>query len=103
MATPPLDISPQTSTHTSTTSAAGRARRSLWVLVAVGVLASGSLNAALSTDTGPLTGARVAASGLVLVASVVLAARVMFAIERARRRGSDQPSRKGSPPTGRDR
>ena len=89
-----------TSTHTAT---ARRASRSLWVLLGIGVLASGSLNAALSADTGPFTGARVAASGLVLVASVVLAARVMFAIERARRRGSEQPSRKGGPPTGRDR
>lgn len=81
MATPSL--------HASTSRRAGL---SLWVLVGVGVLASGSLRAALSADTGPSTGVRVAASGLVLVASVVLAARVMFAIERARRRGSDQPS-----------
>ena len=83
MATPSL----HTWTHTPTSR---RASRSLWVLVGVAVLASGSLRAALSADTGPFTGARVATSGLVLVAAVVLAARVMFAIERARRRGSDQ-------------
>jgi len=35
------------------------------------------------------TGARVAASGLVLVASVALAARVLLAIERARRRSAE--------------
>lgn len=35
------------------------------------------------------TGLRGAVSGLVLVGSVVLAARVMFALERARRRVAD--------------
>jgi hypothetical protein len=88
MATPSL--------HTSTrTSSSRRAGRSLWVLVGVGVLASGSLSAALSADTGPITGTRVAASGLMLVASVVLAARVMFAIERARRRGHTEAGKGG--------
>ena len=86
MATPSL----HTSTRASITSRSRRAGRSRWVLVGVAVLASGSLRAALSAETSPLTGARVAASGLVLVVAVVLAARVMFAIERARRRGSDQ-------------
>jgi hypothetical protein len=83
MATPSL--------HTSTSRRAGR---SLWILVGVSVLAAGSLSAALAADAGPWSGLRVAVSGLILVCSVVLAARVMFAIERARRRGSDQQSRK---------
>ena len=90
MATPSL--------HSSTSRRAGR---SLWVLVVVGVLASGSLSAALSAHTGAFTGARVAASGLVLVASVVLAARVMFAIERARRWKSDRRSGETVAPAGR--
>ena len=67
-----------------------RAARSLWVLVVLAVLASGSLSAAVSGEAGPLMGARVAVSGLVLVVCVVLAARVMTAVERARRRGTTQ-------------
>ena len=63
-----------------------RAVRSLWGLVVVAVLASGSLSAALTAQPGPITGARVAASGLLLLVSVLLASRVMFALERARRR-----------------
>ena len=61
------------------------ARRSFWVLVLVAVLASGSLSAALASDPGPLVGLRVAGSGLVLVASIALAARVMAALDRAHR------------------
>ena len=68
-----------------------RAVRSLWILVGTAVLASGSLNAALTAGTAPRTGLRVALSGLVLVVSVVLAARVLFALERARRRLADDP------------
>jgi len=63
-----------------------RARRSFWLLVAVAVLASGGLNAALLAPSGPLTGLSVAASGLILLASLTLAARVMVALEHARRR-----------------
>ena len=62
-----------------------RARRSFLVLALVAVLASGSLSAALASDPGPLVGLRVAASGLVLVASIALAARVMVALDRAHR------------------
>jgi apolipoprotein N-acyltransferase len=58
----------------------------LWLLVVLAVFASGSLSAAVTAKAGALTGARVAASGVVLMACVVLAARVMFALERARRR-----------------
>jgi hypothetical protein len=62
-----------------------RAVRSLWILVGVAVMASGSLSAALTTRAGAVTGMRVAMSGLILLISVVLAARVLFALERARR------------------
>lgn len=74
------------------TSPSRRAVRSLWILVGIAVLAAGSLSAALTAGSAPLTGLRVAVSGLVLVGSVVLAARVMFALERARRRVVDDQS-----------
>lgn len=67
------------------TGPARRARRSFWVLVLVAVLASGSLSVALASDPGPLVGLGVTASGLVLVASIALAARVMGALDRVHR------------------
>jgi hypothetical protein len=73
----------------TTASTPQRAARSLWLLVGVAVLASGSVSTALTAHSGPFTGVRVAASGLVLVASVALAARVLLAIERARRRSAE--------------
>lgn len=57
-----------------------------WILVAVAVLATGALSSALTATPSPLTGLRVAASGLILLGSLTLAARVMIALERARRR-----------------
>ncbi len=66
-----------------------RARRSFWILVLVAVLASGSLSAALASDPGHLVGLRVAVSGVVLLASVILAMRAMGALERAHRRASN--------------
>ena len=66
--------------------ASRRALRSWWVLVALAVVAAGSLSSALAAPTGSWTGVRVAGSGLVLVLTVGLAARVMAAMDRARRR-----------------
>ena len=63
------------------------ARRSFWVLTLVAMAATGSLSAALAAAPSARTGVWVAASGLVLTAAVTLAARVMVASERARRRG----------------
>ncbi len=63
-----------------------RAHRSFWVLLCVAVLATGSLSSALALPPGPLAGLRVAASGVVLVVAVALAARVLVVAERARRR-----------------
>ena len=60
-----------------------RPRRSFWILVVVAILAAGSLSSAIPARPSPLTGLRVGASGLVLVASVLLAARVYAAIDRA--------------------
>ena len=77
------------SPHTNSTR---RAVRSLWILVAIAVLAAGSLSTALTAGSAPLTGLRVAVSGLVLVGSVVLAARVLLALERAHRRVAEDQS-----------
>lgn len=76
-----------------------RARRSFWTLLLVAVLASGSLSAALSSDPGHVVGLRVAVSGVVLIAAIILAARVMGALERARRPTDTLP---GPPTTAHD-
>ena len=68
--------------------ASHRARRSFWLLVTVAVLAAGVLTSALSAAPGPVTGLRVAASGVVLVVSLILATRVMLALDRARKRSA---------------
>lgn len=64
-----------------------RARRSFWVLTMVAVVATGSISAALAARPGALTGLRVAISGLVLTAAVMLAARILFVLGGIRRRG----------------
>lgn len=63
-----------------------RARRSFWSLVVIAALATGSLSIALNNQAGPSTGVQVALSGTVVLVSLALAARVMIALERARRR-----------------
>jgi hypothetical protein len=67
-------------------SALQRARRRFWLLLVTAALSAGSLSSALAAPPGPFTGLRVASSGLVLLVSLTLAARVMIAIERARKR-----------------
>lgn len=62
-----------------------RAYRSFWLLVGVSVLAIGSLSSALTAPSSPVTGIRVAVSGLILIASLTLTTRVMTALARARR------------------
>ena len=59
-----------------------RARRWLVLLVLIAVAAAGSLSAALASPSGPLTGLRVAASGLALIGATGLAARVLIALDR---------------------
>ena len=71
---------------TETTHSPRRPLRSFWILTLVAIAAAGSLGAALAAPRGALAGVRVAMSGLVLVAAVTLAARVMVFHERARRR-----------------
>lgn len=69
-----------------------RAQRSFWLLVAVAVLAIGALSSALAAQPSPLTGVGVAASGLILIASLAFAARVQVALERARPRARRIPN-----------
>ena len=66
-------------------SASQKVTRRFWQLVAVTVLATGSLTSALAAPPSPLTGLRVAISGLVLIASLTLTVRVVIAVERARK------------------
>ena len=62
-----------------------KAQRSFWILLAVAVLATGSLSSSLTATPSPTTGLRVAVSGLITLVSVTLAVRVMIALGRARR------------------
>ena len=62
-----------------------RARATFWVLVGTAALFMGLLSSGLSRPPGPLTGLLVATSGAVVLVSVALAARVMIALDRARR------------------
>ena len=75
--------------------ASQRARRSFWLLVAIAVLTAGVLTSALSAAPGPITGLRVAASGVVLITALTVATRLMLALDRARKR-----ARAGQAPTG---
>ncbi len=65
---------------------ARRALWSFWILILVAIAAGGSLRAALTAESGALTGVRVALSGLVLLVALTLAARIVVFHERARRR-----------------
>ncbi len=65
-----------------------RPRRAFWVLLAIAVLAMGSLSSSLARPPGTWTGLTVAASGVVLLLASTLACRVMLALERRRRRES---------------
>ena len=58
--------------------------RSMSLLVSL-VLATGALTSALAAPPSPITGLRVGISGLVLIASLTLTVRVVFAVERARK------------------
>lgn len=62
-----------------------RARTAFWTLVGIAALAMGAPSSGLAKDPGPLTGLLVAISGAVVVLSLALAARVMIAVDRARR------------------
>lgn len=57
----------------------GRARRWLWGLTAVAIVATGVLSHALTADPSPVTGLEVTSSGLVLTLSLAMAARILIA------------------------
>jgi hypothetical protein len=67
------------------------------MLVVIAALAMGVLSAALKADPSPATGAAVAVSGGVLAVSLALAARVLLALDHARRSALQQPLA-GQPP-----
>lgn len=67
-----------------------RVRRTFWVLVAVAVVATGSLSRALTADPGPATGVAVALAGLVALAAVGLALRILVVTGRAGRLDPDR-------------
>ena len=73
---------------TSRTAIGRRARIAFWTLVGIAALSMGALSSGLSRDPGPLTGLLVATSGAVVLVSLALAARVMIALDRARRAAS---------------
>lgn len=60
-----------------------RARRSFWVLLVVSVVAAGSLTNALAAAPSPATGLRGGTSALILLTTILLAARVHLAVDRA--------------------
>lgn len=68
-----------------------RALRSLWILLAVSMVAAASLQRAFEATASPVTGVRVALSGIVLVAALALAVRILTAFDRARRQGRPRP------------
>ena len=67
-----------------------RVRRTFWILVAVAVVATGSLSRALTADPGPAAGVAVTLSGLVAVAAAGLALRILVVTGRA---GRPDPNR----------
>ena len=64
---------------------ARRAQVWLWVLIVIAVVAAGVLSSSIAAPASPTSGLLVAVSGTLLVASIALAARVLIALERARR------------------
>ena len=63
-----------------------RAWGSFWTLTVIAVISAGSLSTAARAPAGSSGALRVAVSGLLLLVTVTLAARVLVAVERARRR-----------------
>ena len=59
-----------------------RVQVTFWALVVVAVLATGGLSTALSAEPSATAGLAVAASGVVLTATIVLAVRILLAVGR---------------------
>lgn len=69
-----------------------RAYRSLGILLTIAVLMAGVLSVSLTAPPGPLTGLSFLASTVVFIVAFTLAARVVVALERARRRVHPAPT-----------
>lgn len=67
-----------------------RVRRTFWLLVTVAVVATGVLSRSLTARPGPATGAAVALAGLVALAAVGMAVRILVVTGRAGRGGPDR-------------
>ena len=74
-----------------------RARRWLWALLALAVLAMAALYTAIGARPGPATGLAVAASSLALIAMTIQSARIWLALEM-RRRPPSEPARQCAAP-----
>lgn len=74
---------------TRTHSAGRRARRWFWALLLVAVGAMGGLYSALRAAPGPGAGLAVATTSVILLLSTAQAARILLAVERARRRNAE--------------
>lgn len=68
-----------------------RAHLSLWILTVVMVIAAGGISATIASAPSPLVGVSFAVSSFVFAVALILAARVVIALERSRRRGRQQP------------
>lgn len=78
----------------------GRARRWLWGLTAVAIVAAGVLSHALVADPGPVTGLEVTGSGLVLTLALAMAARILIAFGPPWRQArSNESDTEGGPRT----
>lgn len=67
-----------------------RVRLTFWVLVAVAVVATGSLSRALTAHPSPATGVTVALAGLVAAVAAGLALRILVVTGRAGRLDPDR-------------
>ena len=79
----------------SDTASMGRIRRTLWTLTLIATLAAGSLSTSIQAPRGAVTGMRVLGSGLVLLATVSLATRVLVVVERKRQSGNRDRHHRG--------
>lgn len=84
----PHQAAPRDVVMTSRTANGRHAQAACWTLVGIVALSMGTLSSGLSRDPGSLTGLLVATSGAVVLVSLALAARVMIALDHARRAAS---------------
>lgn len=59
-----------------------RVRATFWALVVTAVAGTGALTASLSARSGPVAGLSVASASVTVVASALLALRILIVVER---------------------